>query len=287
MKISIASGKGGTGKTTIATNLALVLSQLKFQVQLLDCDVEEPNCHIFVKPEFESSRPITIPVPTVDNEKCNGCGTCGEVCEYNAIVCLKKNVMVFEDMCHGCGGCVRFCPENAITEKAKEVGIVEIGHAKGFSFLHGKLKIGQVLAPAVIKGLKAAAQKCEIRIIDAPPGTSCPVIEAVKDTDFVVLVTEPTPFGLNDLILAVGMVRALNMPFAVAINRCDVGDNAVKQYCQAECIDVILEIPNDRRIAQAYSKGEIASECLSEYADIFTNFAKRITGQVIDVKLYG
>lgn len=287
MKISIASGKGGTGKTTIATNLAVVLAQQGRQVQLLDCDVEEPNCHIFVNPEFESSKPITIPVPTVDKDKCTGCGTCGEVCEYNAIVCLKTNVMVFEDMCHGCGGCMRFCPETAITEMEKEVGTVEIGQAKGFRFLHGKLKIGQVMAPAVIRGVKAAAEKSEITIIDAPPGTSCSVIEAVKDTDFVVLVTEPTPFGLNDLKLAVGMVRAQKLPFAVAINRCDVGDEAVKQYCGVEGINVPLEIPNDRRIAQAYSKGEIASECFGEYADIFTNFAERIAGQVINIKSYG
>ncbi len=287
MKISIASGKGGTGKTTIATNLALVLSRQGQPVELLDCDVEEPNCHIFVKPEFESSRSITIPVPEVDKEKCNSCGICGEVCQYSAIVCLKGSVMVFEDMCHGCGGCMRFCPEKAITEREKEVGIVEIGHAKGFHFLHGKLKIGQVMAPAVIRGVKSAARKSEITIIDAPPGTSCSVIEAVKNTDFVILVTEPTPFGLNDLKLAVGTVRALNLPFAVAINRCDIGDEAVKQYCGAEGINVILEIPNDRRIAQTYSRGEIASECLGEYADIFTNFAERITGQAIDAKLYG
>jgi MinD superfamily P-loop ATPase len=182
---------------------------------------------------------------------------------------------------------MRFCPEKAITEREKEVGIVEIGHAKGFHFLHGKLKIGQVMAPAVIRGVKSAARKSKITIIDAPPGTSCSVIEAVKDTDFVILATEPTPFGLNDLKLAVGMVRALNLPFAVAINRCDIGDEAVKQYCQAEEINVILEIPNDRRIAQAYSKGEIASECLGEYADIFTNFAERIAEQVANAKLYG
>ena len=288
MKIAIASGKGGTGKTTIATNLAVVLSQRDQSVELLDCDVEEPNCHIFVKPEFASSRPITIPVPEVDKEKCNSCGICSEVCQYSAIICLKGPVMVFEDMCHGCGGCMRFCPEKAITEREKEVGIVEMGQAKGFSFLHGKLKIGQIMAPAVIRGVKAAADKTsEIMIIDAPPGTSCSVIEAVKDTDFVILATEPTPFGLNDLKLAVGMVQALKLPFAVAINRCDVGDEAVKQYCQTEDINVILEIPDDRRIAQAYSKGEIASECLGEYTDIFTNFAERITGQIIDVKLYG
>ena len=287
MKIAIASGKGGTGKTTIATNLAVVLAQQGRQVQLLDCDVEEPNCHIFVNPEFESSRPITIPVPVVDKAKCTGCGTCGEVCQYSAIVCLKSNVMVFEDMCHGCGGCMRFCPEDAITERPKEVGIVEIGQAKGFHFLHGKLKIGQVMAPAVIRGVKAAAAKRDITIIDAPPGTSCSVIEAVKDADLVILATEPTPFGLNDLELAVDMVRALDLRFAVAINRCDIGDEAVKQYCIAEGIRAILEVPDDRRIAQAYSQGDIASEVLPEYKELFASLSERIHTQIMHAQAYG
>ena len=287
MKIAIASGKGGTGKTTIATNLALTLSNLNRQVELLDCDVEEPNCHIFVKPKFEISRPITIPVPEVDEMKCNNCGLCAEVCQYNAIVCLKGSVMVFDDMCHGCGGCMIFCPEKAISAKAKEVGTVEIGRAKGFSFIHGKLKIGQVMAPAVIRGVKATAGKSEFTVVDAPPGTSCSVIESVRDADFVILATEPTPFGLNDLKLAVDMVRALKLPFAVAINRCDIGDEAVKRYCVIEGIKVILEIPDDRRIAQAYSRGVIASECFSEYVKVFTNLIKHINGQLTNLQLYG
>ncbi|MCF7958984.1 MAG: ATP-binding protein [Phycisphaerae bacterium] len=278
MKIAIASGKGGTGKTTIATNLAVVLSKQGRDVELLDCDVEEPNCHIFVKPEMETSSPITIPVPEVDDAKCTGCGLCSALCQYSAIVCIKGKVMDFEDMCHGCGGCTLICPEKVITEREKEVGIVEIGQGKGFSFLHGLLKIGQVMAPAVIRGTKAAGRECEISIIDAPPGTSCPVIEAVKDADFVILVTEPTPFGLNDLKLAVGMVRALKRPFAVAINRCDAGDDAVKQYCLTEEISVILEIPDDRRIAEAYSRGEIALECIDDYVDIFSTTIKQIEG---------
>jgi len=276
MKIAIASGKGGTGKTTIATNLAFVLSEQGRDIELLDCDVEEPNCHIFIEPEFESSRPITIPVPVVDTQKCTGCGRCSQLCQYSAIVCIKGEVMVFDDMCHGCGGCMLICPEKAITESQKEVGLVEVGQGKGFSFLHGLLKIGQVMAPAVIKGVKEAARGSEIEIIDAPPGTSCSVIEAVKDADFVILVTEPTPFGLNDLKLAVGMVRALKRPFAVAINRCDIGDDAVIRYCQTEDIKVILEIFDDKRIAQAYSRGQIASEYFSEHAVIFNSVVNQL-----------
>ncbi|MBN1764588.1 MAG: ATP-binding protein [Sedimentisphaerales bacterium] len=287
MKIAIASGKGGTGKTTVATNLAMAFSKQGRQIELLDCDVEEPNCHIFVKPEFESSRPITIPVPLVDNEKCTHCGICTEVCQYSAILCLKGPVMVFEELCHGCGGCMQFCPAKAITEHQKEVGIVETGRAHTFRFLHGKLNIGQVLAPAVIKGVKAAADNSEIILIDAPPGTSCSVIETIRDTDLVVLVTEPTPFGLNDLKLAVDMTRALRLPFAVVINRCDIGDNAVKQYCTAENIKIILEIPDDRRIARTYSRGEIASTCFSEYADMFSDLAERVINQMTSRELFG
>ncbi|MBN1435964.1 MAG: ATP-binding protein [Sedimentisphaerales bacterium] len=280
MKIAIASGKGGTGKTTIATNLAFVLAQQDRQVQLLDCDVEEPNCHIFVKPEFQTSIPATVAVPQVDQNKCTGCGTCGQVCQYSAIVCVKGKVLVFPELCHSCGGCQRFCPEKAISETPREVGIVDIGPAKSFHFVQGRLHIGQVMSPPLINAVKKAASKTDITIIDAPPGTSCPVIAAVKDTDFVILATEPTPFGLNDLKLAVEMIRVLKISFAVAINRCDVGDLAVKEYCNQENIPVILEIPHDRKIAEAYSRGELASEKLKNYADLFTQVAGDLTSQI-------
>jgi MinD superfamily P-loop ATPase len=287
MKIAIASGKGGTGKTTIATNLAFVLAGQNRKVQLLDCDVEEPNCHIFVKPDIEASQPVTVPVPHVDMEKCTGCGTCGEVCQYSAIVCMNGKVLVFPELCHGCGGCQRFCPEKAVSEEPRQVGVVETGQGKTFFFAQGRLQIGEMMAPPLIKAVKQSVVECDVVILDAPPGTSCPVIEAVKDSDFIILATEPTPFGLNDLKLAVEMVRTLNIPFAVAINRCDVGDNAVWDYCEKEGIEIVLEIPHDRRVARAYSQGEIASEHLPEYADIFTNFAECITGHLQGVTSYG
>lgn len=282
MKIAIASGKGGTGKTTIATNLAAVLSNDGRAVELLDCDVEEPNCHIFVKPEIESSEKVTVPVPKVDEDKCTGCGICGEVCQYSAIVCLKGKVLVFPELCHSCGGCVLFCPENAITEDGREIGVVEIGSAKGFRFVQGRLRIGEVMAPPLIGAVRQAVLENEVTIVDAPPGTSCPVIEAVKDTDYIILVTEPTPFGLNDLKLAVEMVRVLKIPFAVAINRCDSGDDSVGQYCQAEEIDVILEIPDDRRIAEAYSVGKMIADVLPEYRKDFTGLYETISQNLED-----
>jgi len=276
MKIAIASGKGGTGKTTIATNLAVTFSLQKQPVELLDCDVEEPNCHIFLKPEIEVSNKFGVTVPQVNREKCTYCGTCSEVCQYSAIVCLKDNVLVFPEMCHGCGGCLRFCPAHAITEGIREIGRVEKGRTRGFHFVQGRLNVGEVLVPPLIKAVKDAHNPQAITIIDAPPGTSCPVIEAVKNTDFVILVTEPTPFGLHDLKLALDMVRALDLNFAVAINRSDIGDQKLKKYCTDQGIEIVLEIPHNRRIAEAYSRGEIICENLKDYTQLFSGLARRL-----------
>jgi len=269
MKIAIASGKGGTGKTTIATNLAVSLSNSGQQVQYLDCDAEEPNGHIFLKPEVETSEDVTVGVPEVDMDKCTGCGKCGQLCQYSAIICLKDKPMVFEQLCHSCGGCMAVCPEDAIVEKQRKIGIAEFGKSNGMYFGHGKLDIGAIQTPALIRYVKNKAINDGLTVLDVPPGTSCPVIEAIKGSDFILLVTEPTPFGLNDLELAVGMVRELKLPFAVAINRSDIGDDAVVKYCQKEGIEVILEIPNDRKIAESYSRGVMIVEAIPEYKSTF------------------
>ena len=281
MKLAVASGKGGTGKTTIATNLAVMLADKGTSVQILDCDVEEPNCHIFLNPEIDSTIPVTVPVPRVAEETCTGCGTCAEVCEFSAIAVIKGKVLLFPELCHGCGACRLFCPEGAIDEIPKNVGTVEKGSANGMGFIHGLLNIGELMSPAVIGGVKAAATDGEMIIIDSPPGTSCPVIEAVRDADFVLLATEPTPFGLNDLELAVGMVRVLDIPFAVAINRCDVGNDDVVRYCNEEAIDIILEIPDDRRIAEAYSRGEMIVHAVPEYRQLFDACWEKIEGLLL------
>jgi MinD superfamily P-loop ATPase len=267
--IAIASGKGGTGKTTIATNLALTVARQRKPVQYLDCDVEEPNGHIFLKPKIEKTRQVTIDVPEVDLEKCIACGKCGEICQYSAIICVKENVLTFEQLCHSCGGCMRVCPADAIKPKPLSIGDIESGKAGDVDFISGKLHIGNVRTPSLIKEVKKQIKQNRLAIIDVPPGTSCPVVEAVKDADFVLLVTEPTPFGLNDLKLAVDLVRKMNLPFAVAINRYDIGNDNVEKYCSAEKINICLKLPDDRRIAEAYSTGQMVVDVLSEYEKEF------------------
>jgi MinD superfamily P-loop ATPase len=253
MIISIASGKGGTGKTTIAVNLALSLP--KGPVQLMDCDVEEPNSHLFLSPSIHLTTSVGISVPRIDESKCTYCGKCAKVCEYHAIAVILKNVLVFDELCHGCGACSYLCPEKAIFEVEREIGIIQEGSADGIPFVNGVLNVGEPMASPLIRKVKEKIQQDRIVILDAPPGTACPVIETVKGSDFCLLVTEPTPFGLNDLELAVGMLEKLRIPMGVVINKADIGDRKVWDYCNSKKIAVLMEIPMDREIAESYSKG--------------------------------
>jgi len=266
MIISIASGKGGTGKTTIATNLAVALGT---DVNLLDCDVEEPNDHIFIQPKITHTEKVCLKVPQVDMNKCSLCGKCQEICQFQAIVVVGKTALTFPELCHSCGGCMEVCPENAITEIDREMGIFEAGTRNGVAFAYGRLFVGQVMAVPAIERVKEAVQPDKVNIIDAPPGTSCPVISSVKNTDFLILVTEPTPFGLNDLKLAVGMVKILAIPHGIVINRSDLGDEKVKEYAKEENIPILMEIPFDRQIAEIYSKGKLLVEELPEWKERF------------------
>ena len=281
MKIAIASGKGGTGKTTVATNLAYSIAATGQRVQYLDCDVEEPDGSIFLKPDIIKTSAITIEVPRVNNDLCTGCGKCDEICQYSAIVSMKDIVMTFDQLCHSCGGCSLICPTGAITEKPREIGYADIGTAENLVFVQGRLKIGDIHTPPLIKKVKDYAIEDAIVIIDAPPGTSCPVIEAVRDVDFILLVTEPTPFGLNDLKLAVEMVRQLQIPFAVVTNRSEPCENMITQYCKDEDIEILTEIADDRRIAEAYSVGNMIVDVLPEYKKQFISLYENISRKIL------
>jgi len=281
MIISVASGKGGTGKTTIAVNLALSLNN----VQLLDCDVEEPNAHIFLKPEIKEKIPAFIPIPEVDEAKCNACGKCREVCAYHAIAVIpadkngRGSVLIFPHLCHGCGACSLLCPQKAIREVNKEIGVVEVGILGDMQFVHGRLNIGEIMSPPLIRQVKEYINPTRTVIIDAPPGTSCPVIAAVKQSDYCILVTEPTPFGLNDLVLAVEVLKKLKILFGVVINRSDIGDDKVDNYCQDNKIHMLLRIPFDREIALLYSRGIPIVQGKVEYKEKFRAMFDAITGR--------
>lgn len=277
MIISIASGKGGTGKTTVATNLAVSLGG---GVHLLDCDVEEPNAHLFIHPVFEKTELVSAAVPEVDETKCNLCGKCGEICQFKAIIVIGKTVLPFQELCHSCGGCMEVCPEHAIREGERVLGEIEVGHRNGLEFIHGRLRVGEAMAPPLIRKVRSLAHPDRVTIIDAPPGTSCPVIASMKGADFVLLVTEPTPFGLHDLKLAVGAVRILGIPCGLVINRSDMGDDRLREYAGAEGIPILMEIPFDRKIAEFYSRGELLVDVMPEWKEKFLELYQRITDLV-------
>ncbi|TKB08167.1 ATP-binding protein [Desulforhopalus sp. IMCC35007] len=266
MIISIASGKGGTGKTTVATNLALSLNG---DVNLLDCDVEEPNAHLFIKPTMDKVEPVTTFIPVIDSEKCNLCRKCTDICRFSALAVAGKTVLVFPEMCHSCEGCIEVCPEGAISASTRELGVLESGHSGNLGFYLGRMRVGEAMSPPLIKKVRTKERERDITIIDAPPGTSCPVIAAMKGTDFVLMVTEPTPFGLHDLKLAVEAVKVLGIPSGLVINRADMGNSGVKDYAAEENIPVLMEIPFDRKIAEAYSRGIPIVEAFPDYADKF------------------
>ncbi len=265
--IAIASGKGGTGKTTGAVHLAALLAAQGRAVQYLDCDVEEPNGHLFLKPQIEASASASIPIPAVDAAKCTSCGKCAEVCEFNAIAMLKKP-LVFPELCHGCGACALVCPFGAIRETPRAIGAVEIGCAGAIAFAQGRLNVGEPMSPPLIRAVKAKRIPEAIALLDAPPGTSCPVVATVRGADFVVLVTEPTPFGLHDLHLAVDTLRPLGRPLGVVVNRADE-DRRVQDFCRARDIPLLAELPDDRRVAETYARGELLFDRLPEWRGHF------------------
>jgi MinD superfamily P-loop ATPase len=273
MIISVASGNGGTGNTTVATNLAFSMGS---NVQLLDCDVEEPNAHLFLDPEIYETKTVFTPIPEIDDTRCSGCGKCSDICRFNAIAIIAGTVLTFPEMCHSCGGCLAVCPEKAVKEIGRELGTVSRGRSGKIEFITGRLRIGEAMSPPLIRSVLTHLKADVVNIIDAPPGTSCPVIAATKNADFVLMVTEPTPFGLHDLKLGVEAVKILGIPCGLVINRSDIGNSDVIEYAETENLPILMDIPYDRRIAQAYSKGKLFVKEMPEWKARFLELYDRI-----------
>ncbi len=276
MILSVASGKGGTGKTTVATNIALSIGNGQF----LDCDVEEPNANIFLQATIKKHENVSKTIPKIDTERCDYCGKCAEFCAYNALAVVRSKVLIFPELCHSCGGCQLVCPKNAITWKQRVIGSIDYGKIKGIDVYQGMLNIGESQAVPVIKALKRKIDTNKDVIIDAPPGTSCPVIESISGSDYCLLVTEPTPFGLHDLTLAIEVVKHLRIPFGVVINRDGIGDTRIETYCKEEKIPVLLKIPERQKIAFLYSKGIALVHEAYEWHEMFALLFNRIKADV-------
>lgn len=272
MIVSVASGKGGTGKTSVAVNLALSVGN----VQLLDCDVEEPNAYLLLHPEINKKEPVYTLIPKVDRELCNTCGECTKFCQFNAIFVASEKILVFPDLCHSCGGCAMVCPRKAITWEKHKIGTLNFGAADEVALVYGELEVGKPMAVPVIKAVKKQIKEGKNVVLDSPPGTSCPFVETVRGSDFCILVTEPTPFGLHDLKIAVEVLRKVGVPFGVVINRAGIGDKRVYDYCGKENIRILLEIPYERRIAELYSKGVPFSLEMPEWVDKFQMLYNKI-----------
>ncbi len=280
MKLAVASGKGGTGKTTVATNLAVTLARHGQTVVYVDCDVEAPNGHLFLKPTVARENPVGRLVPRVDQALCDHCGECARICRFNAIVCLADQTLVYQDLCHSCSGCALVCPTAAITELQHPMGVVKTGAAGPVQFVSGTLNVSEAISPPVIRAAKQAAPPAQWVILDAPPGTACPMIETVRDCDYVLLVTEPTPFGMHDLRLAVEVARTLNLGCGVVVNRAQPGATETREWCGQARVPILAEIPDSMVIAKAYSQGQLIVETVPELEQTFDHLRERLLAEV-------
>lgn len=276
MIVAVASGKGGTGKTSVAVNMALSLGN----VQLLDCDVEEPNAYLLLHPDLQKTEPVYTLIPLVDKELCSHCGECSKFCQYNAIFVTAEKTLVFPELCHSCGGCALACPKKAIIWKKHRIGSLMFGSVGDLALVYGELEIGKPMAVPIIKVVKNQIKEGKDVILDSPPGTSCPFVETIRSSDFCVLVTEPTPFGLHDLKIAVEVLKKIVVPFGVVVNRAGIGDKKIYDYCREENIRILLEIPYQRRIAELYSRGIPFSLEMPEWQEKFRVLYSEISGLV-------
>ena len=281
MKITFASGKGGTGKTTISTNLTSYLASMGENVVLADLDVEEPNSALFVKSKLQKTEISNKMIPKWEEADCTLCGKCAEVCNFNAIVAMPKEILVFPELCHSCYACSELCPTNSLPMIPSRIGEIKEFKADGFSLIEGRLDLGQEMAvPLIAQTIEYADKNFSdsIKILDAPPGTSCPVIEASRGSDFVILITESTPFGLNDLRLAVETMRVLKQKFGVIVNRYGIGNNSVEEYCRDENIPIITKVQNDKEVAKLYSKGELIYPKIEHFKNSLDDIVRFIGG---------
>ena len=276
MKISVASGKGGTGKTSVSVNLALSIGE----VQFLDCDVEEPNADLLLHTKLQKTASVYTKIPVINRKLCNFCGDCAKFCKFNALFVSSDRTLVFPELCHSCGGCIEVCPQNAITETEYPIGKLKFGSLDSIDLVYGELDVGKPMSVPIIRAVKKQMKKYGTVILDSPPGASCPVVETVKDSDFCILVTEPTPFGLHDLKIAIDVLEKLSIPNGVIVNRAGIGDRKTYDFCKKKKIPILLEIPYSKKIAELYSRGIPFSQEMPEWKEKFRNLFNKINEMI-------
>jgi MinD superfamily P-loop ATPase len=276
VKLAVLSGKGGTGKTTVSASLAFALDKCQY----IDCDVEEPNGAIFLKPVLQESYQVKVPVPEVDSDKCNGCGACAKACQFNALAVIKGKVLLFPEICHHCGACSLACPTGAIHEIERVIGVVETDAAG--SFLHGRLNIGEPISIPIIRELKKRINEKLPVILDCPPGASCTVAQSIDGCDYCILVTEPTPFGLHDLKIAVELIKKVGIPFGAVVNKATENQRMIQDFCKENEIEILLEIPFSREIAENYSQGILPVQAnpdwIKRFQEVYAKAERGVAG---------